>query len=240
MALRQWTDDALATAIGRAHRRDPVLPATGGPAGNARLTAWTGLALLVLFVVELGTLVDLEPLIGWHIVVGVLLVPPALLKTLSTGWRILRYYTGRAAYRAAGPPPLLLRLLGPLVVLFTLAVLGTGLALVVVGPPAGGGEPLVAGVSLIWLHQASFAAWSVVTGAHTLARLVPALRLVTDRAEEGAVPGEWSRLGALAATLAVAGVLSAVMVGASDGWATYLHARHAHHHERAAIVTPDP
>jgi hypothetical protein len=54
----------------------------------------------------------------------VVLVPPALLKTASTGWRVVRYYRSGAPYRQAGPPPLL-RLLGPLLVAGTMALLGT-------------------------------------------------------------------------------------------------------------------
>ena len=34
--------DVVAEATGREARHDPVLPGTGGPAGNAVLTAWTG------------------------------------------------------------------------------------------------------------------------------------------------------------------------------------------------------
>jgi hypothetical protein len=52
--------DTLYSAIGRIHRDDPIDPSTGGPAGNARLTAWTGLLLLVLSLAELVTLLDSE------------------------------------------------------------------------------------------------------------------------------------------------------------------------------------
>lgn len=113
-----------------------MLPRSGGPAGNARLTAWTGLLLLVLFTAELLTLIDIRQLISWHVVIGTLLIPPALLKTGTTGWRIIGYYTRRRPYRDAGPPPMLLRILGPLVVIGTLAVLGTGLLLILLGPDA--------------------------------------------------------------------------------------------------------
>ena len=95
MALQQLTADVLAEATGRRHRSDAVVPGGGGPAGNARLTAATGLVLLVLFLAELVTLLDVSGLIGWHVAIGVLLVPPALLKTASTGWRIVRYYGGQ-------------------------------------------------------------------------------------------------------------------------------------------------
>ncbi len=134
MTIARTLTDVVASATGRLRREDPTLPRTGGPAGNAALTAWIGLALLLLFLAELLTLLDVTGLISWHIVIGVLLVPPALVKTATTGWRILRYYTGHPAYRQAGPPPLLLRLLGPLVVLTTLAVLGSGLVLIAIGP----------------------------------------------------------------------------------------------------------
>jgi len=68
--------DAFYSAIGRLHRDDPIEPRTGGPAGNARLTVWTGLLLLVLSLAELVTLFNVGGLISWHIVLGTLLIPP--------------------------------------------------------------------------------------------------------------------------------------------------------------------
>lgn len=230
MVLQQWTNDALAHATGRDQRNDPVQPGTGGPAGNARLTAWTGLLLLVLFIIELATLLDLDPLVNWHVIVGVLLVPPALLKTASTGWRIVRYYSHRPDYRRAGPPPMLLRLLGPLVVLFTLAVLGTGLALIPLGPDGSRVALLtVLGheVSAVTLHAGTFAMWAVVTGLHTLCRLVPALRIVMTRSQPDTVPGRPGRISALVVALAVAGYAAAIVAGADGPWvADALHTLH--------------
>src|SRR5215471_4616849 len=130
MDLRSLTDPVVAEATGRTHRPDEALPG-GGPAGNARLTAWVGLVLLALFLAELVTLLDVRGLVSWHVAIGLLLIPPAIVKTVSTGWRIARYYTGSRPYRDAGPPPLLLRILGPLVVFSTLAVLASGLVLIV-------------------------------------------------------------------------------------------------------------
>src|SRR5213082_1287805 len=99
---------------------------TAGPEGNARLTTLTGAALLVLLAVEGLTLLSLRTLLSWHIFVGVLVVPLVALKLGSTGYRIFRYYTSRAEYVEAGPPPLLLRLLGPVVGVSTVALLATG------------------------------------------------------------------------------------------------------------------
>ena len=62
-----------------------MVAGSGGPAGNAVLTAWTGLTLLVPGVAELLTLFDVRGLITWHVAMGALLVPPALVKTGSTG-----------------------------------------------------------------------------------------------------------------------------------------------------------
>lgn len=212
--------DALAAATGRERRDDPALPRTGGPAGNAQLTAWIGLILLVLFLAELVTLLDVTKLISWHIVIGVLLVPPALVKTATTGWRILRYYTGTRAYRQAGPPPLLLRLLGPLVVLSTLALLGSGLALIAVGPDAAPmvtlvGQPITA----LTIHQASTFVWAAATGLHVLARTLPAFGLaVVSGHGGGRLAGLAPRTFALLATLAVAAFGAVIVLALASSW----------------------
>jgi hypothetical protein len=240
VTLPHWAEDTLAEATGRTGRADPVLPGSGGPAGNARLTAWTGLVLLALFLVELATLLSLDSLLSWHVVVGVLLVPPALLKTATTGWRIIGYYTGRTTYRQAGPPPMPLRILGPLVVLFTLAVLGSGLALIALGPTAGRTPFLsVLGfdVDMLTVHQGTFIAWAVVTGLHTLGRLLPALRIVGARPlVRSRVPGRITRGTVFVATLAVAGVAAAVLLAPSGPWLTDL----GHHDKRHHALNAPP
>ncbi len=38
-----------------------------------------------------------------HMFIGLVLIPPVLLKLGSTGYRFARYYTGAPAYRAKGP-----------------------------------------------------------------------------------------------------------------------------------------
>jgi hypothetical protein len=79
---------------------------TAGPEGNARLTALTGAALLVLLAVEGITLLSLRTMLSWHIFVGLLVIPVVALKLGSTGYKIYRYYTRRADYVEAGPPHL--------------------------------------------------------------------------------------------------------------------------------------
>lgn len=233
MKLPAMVTELVDEAVGRTHRSDPMVGASGGPAGNARLTAWTGAVLFVLLAVEGVTILDIRGLITWHLVVGVLLVPPALLKTATTGWRILRYYTGNQAYRQAGPPPMALRLLGPLVVVATLAVLASGVALILIGPAASR-RPLLdtAGRSLdaIMIHKATFVVWLGVTALHVLGRLVPALRL-TLPSPTRAVPGRSWRGLTLALTLIGAAVAAVVLVGATAPWPVQPeHVRHAVSH----------
>ena len=208
--------------LGRTRRTDPVELGAGGPAGNARLTAWTGVTLLMMFIAELITLIDVRQLIGWHVIIGTLLVPPALLKTGTTGWRILGYYGRRQPYRDAGPPPMLLRILGPLVVASTLAVLGTGLLLILLGPDTSRRtllDTLGQRVDWVAIHQATFAVWAVVTGLHTLARLIPAIRLTVAPAEPGQpVPGQVRRAVTLTATVTIAAVAAAMVWSAAGSW----------------------
>ena len=172
-----------------------------GPEQNLRLTAFTGVVLLVLLAVEGFTLLSLRSMLSLHIFVGVLVVPIVLLKLGSTGYRFVRYYTGNPDYVEAGPPPLLLRLLGPIVVVSTLVLLGTGLALVAMGPSARG---------VLLLHKASFVVWLGALGAHVLGHLQRVQRAVraecTDRDERG--PAGWRLL--LVAAAVVAGAVAAV------------------------------
>jgi hypothetical protein len=221
--------DTLRAAAGRYHRDDPTAPGNGGPAGNARLTAWTGLLLLVLSLAELVTLINVGGLISWHIVIGVLLVPPALLKTASTGWRIARYYRGNSDYRHAGPPPMLLRILGPGVVLSTLGLLASGLMLILLGRDRSRSVLFTElGQRVDWLtvHQVLFIVWAVLTGLHVLGRTVSALQLTILKSHTAnIVDGARRRAAVLAGTLVVAGLAAALVLSASGSWQHRDHPR---------------
>lgn len=213
-----WT-----SAIGQEHRDDPALPRNGGPAGNARLTAWIGLVLLVLFVGELATLIDVRQFITWHIAIGILLVPPALAKTATTGWRIVRYYTGARPYHQGGPPPLLLRMLGPVVVLTTLALLGSGIAVIALGPTSAD-ETLFTivgqNVSVLMLHKGFTVLWAVATGLHVLARIVPALLLAAGRTPGPRPDGSPARAVTLLITVALGVVAALLVLQLTGNWTT--------------------
>lgn len=226
LQLQQLVGGVVDEAGGRTHRHDSVAARTGGPAGNARLTAWTGLVLLILVLVEVVTTLDVHGMLTWHVAVGTVLVPVALVKTASTAWRIVRYYTGNRDYVRSGPPPTLLRVLGPLVVLGTLGVLGTGIALIALGADASR-RPFLnllgQRVDVLTLHQGFFIVFAVATGLHLIARFVPALLLATGRVRRGssvreAVPGSVVRHTLMIVALAAGAVAAIVVVAAEAGW----------------------
>jgi hypothetical protein len=167
------------------------------------LTASVGLVLFVLLTVEALTTLALSSYLPEHIFLGLLLLPPIALKMASTGWRAARYYTGSKPYRLAGPPKLPLRLLAPLLVASTLALFGSGVALIVVGH--GGG-------TLQKVHAISFVVWGVLMIVHVLAYLARAVRHGTAdwrRRAEQIVPGARIRRALLGGAL-LAGVVIAL------------------------------
>lgn len=148
---------------GRSAKRHPRVTRTGGPLGNEQLTTLTGVLLLLVFAALGLTIVAIGPLLFEHLFIGMLLVGPVALKMASTGYRFVRYYAGNPAYRRKGPPRTWLRLLAPLVVGSTVAVFGTGIALLFVDPADPG--------LLLLAHKASFVVWLGATGLHVLGHL---------------------------------------------------------------------
>jgi len=195
----------------------------GGVDGNERLTAATAVVLVVLLAALGVTILSIGPLIWWHVLLGMLLIPPVFLKLGSTGWRFARYYGGAKEYVRRGPPLLPLRLLAPLVIAATLAVFATGVALLVVGP--GGGI-------VVGLHKASFVVWFVVTAVHVLAHLrrLPGLAVADWRRRpapaEGSVPGSvWRRL-LLAGSIVLGAVLAIATIRYAQPWVHWLGTNH--------------
>jgi len=143
----------------------------GGSAGNEQLTAAVAVVLILLLAVEGVTILRIRGLLTLHAFVGMLLIPVVGLKLASTGWRMVRYYLRGDEYVRRGPPHVALRVLvAPLVVVSTLVVFGTGVALLVTGETHG---------TLVGVHKASFVVWLAATGVHVLAHLLelaPALR----------------------------------------------------------------
>jgi hypothetical protein len=147
--------------------------AYGGPEGNERLTAITGTILLALFAIEGVTILRIGRLLYWHYLFGFLLLGPVCLKCCSTVYRFFQYYTRDREYVRKGPPQPLLRLLGPIVMLTTIGVFATGVALGVEGYPKA-----YFGFSLLLLHKGFFILWAGAMTIHVLAYLWRLPRLV--------------------------------------------------------------
>lgn len=175
----------------------------GGSTGNEQLTAVVAAILLLLLAIEGATLLQLRSLLTVHAFVGMLLIPIVGLKLASTGWRTLRYYGHAEEYVAHGPPQLVLRVLvAPVIVLSTLVLFATGVALLVLDETHG---------TLVGLHKASFIVWVVATGMHVLAHILKLPRALVARA-----PGVALRVAIVSATVAGGAVLAVATLPGAD------------------------
>ena len=198
------------------HARPPAQrPAR--PEANARLTAATGLVLLVLFAAESVTVV-LGPrsVLTFHIAIGLALVPVVVLKLASTTWRMVSYYRHDGDYQIEGPPTPMLRVLGPVLGLLTVALLASGIVLIL-GPHSAYGAAL-------FVHKKIFYFWLAAFALHTIAHLPSAVRLACQdliRRFRLPVPGVWFRLAAVLGCVALGVALGLALSGHGP---VYLHA----------------
>jgi hypothetical protein len=182
-----------------------------GVAANARLTAAFAVALLVLLAAEGATIPFIGSLLGPHVFVGMLLIPPVLAKLGSTGYRFARYYSHSPAYVRRGPPHIALRSLAPGVVLTTLALFGTGVALLVQGPPD---DPLR------FAHKVAFIAWVALMSLHVLSHLLELPRLASADWRGGGtrVGGAGMRAAALAGAVLAGVALALATLPLASSW----------------------
>jgi hypothetical protein len=189
--------------------------------GNERLTGVNAVVLLVLLAAEGVTIPFVRQWMTLHVFLGLLLIPPVLLKLASTGWRLTRYYLRDAEYVRRGPPHPFLRLLvAPLTVASTAVLFGTGVALVLTHPHDGW---------IIGLHKASFVVWFGAMGVHVLAHVLKLPRLVrADFLRDS--PGGYLRRLTVAAAIVAGVVVAIAALPAAHDWAHW--AAHHHRHDR--------
>ena len=199
----------------RRHLAHPRSKADAGVESNSRLTGSTALALLLLLAVEGATILQISSHVSIHVFVGMLLIPPVVLKIGSTSWRFVRYYSGSPAYVRKGPPAPLLRLLGPFIVVLTVVMLASGVVLVLV--------PKFVGSQMLFIHKASFVLWFIAMVAHVLGHLAETARLApldwvyrTRSQVAHATTRQW----ALVISLAVGLLLGVAMIGPASHFLT--------------------
>lgn len=212
----------------RDHGRIGTKITGGGTAGNEQLTSITGTILLVLLAVIGVTIIRIGQLLWLHLFIGLLLIGPVTLKMASTGYRFARYYTRDPAYRRKGPPEILLRLIAPIIVLTTVAVFVSGIALLFVGPANRG--------QLLLIHKVSFIVWVAFTALHVLGHLphMPASLRAARRARavlSGQQSGSAGRWIAITSALAGGLVLALVLIPDFATWTAHTAVLH-HHHAR--------
>jgi hypothetical protein len=184
----------------------------GGPAGNETLTSAAALVLTILLAAEGVTILWLGDLLSAHMIIGLALVPPVLLKLGSTGYRFVRYYTRSRLYRAKGPPLLGLRLLGPVLVVSTVVVFVTGVLLLIAGHREG---------TTLELHKISFIVWGACFAVHFLAHLPRAARSlrwdwIAPRRRQ--IRGAGLRLSLLVACVSAGAVLAVALLSPIGAW----------------------
>ncbi len=142
-----------------------------------------------------------------------LVIPIVVVKIGSTGYRMVRYYLGDEGYRHRGPPPWILRVLGPLVVISTVSLLASGVALIALGR---GRDPWVAD-----LHRASFIVWFAVMVIHVLGHLLETRRLALadlPASKQPRVRGASIRTSLVVLSIVAGVVLGLATVSWVDGW----------------------
>lgn len=175
----------------------------GGSAGNEQLTAVVAAVLILLLAIEGATLLRLGSLLTVHAFVGMLLIPVVVLKLASTGWRMLRYYRRGEEYVRRGPPHVVLRrLVAPVLVVSTLVLFATGVALLVLDQTQG---------TVVALHKASFFVWVGATGLHVAAHAPMLPRLMRRR-----VPGIALRVGLVVGAFLAGALLATATLPAAD------------------------
>jgi hypothetical protein len=170
----------------------------------------TGAVLIIALAVEGYTILQIGRLLTLHVFLGMLLLGPVTLKVASVIYRFVRYYTGSEPYRRKGPPAPLLRVIGPIIVLLTACVFGSGVMLAVTGPNFGFGGPS----GWLLIHRLSFIAWLFFMAIHVLTYVWRLPRLLAAEARGASLAEARHRLGGRGTRLAllIASLLAGLVI----------------------------
>ncbi len=184
----------------------------------------------MLAIVEVATVVfGLHSHLSLHVFVGLVLIPPVLLKLASTGWRFVRYYSGSPPYVEKGAPQLPMRLLAPLLITATVILFASGVAM-----------GLLHGQSLVIarrLHGPASVIWMILVGVHVLVYLKRSLissREDVEPESRAAVRGARVRAYLLSFAVVAGIVVGAATLPAQHRW---LHLSHGHDHRDGAAAS---
>ncbi len=195
------------------HGRHRARRATGGVEGNARLTASLAVIILVVLALEGLTILRIGNLLVEHVFIGILVIPPIVFKIGSTTWRFAKYYTGSVEYWRKGPPPTVLRILGPILVVLTVVMLASGVILLYLAPAQR--------QFVFFVHRASFVLWFIVMTVHVLGHVLETASLAPRdwmRRTRRQIVHSSRRQWLTASSLALGVLLALVLTHHAYGW----------------------
>ena len=189
--------------------------ADAGASGNARLTAANAAVLLVLLAAEGVTVLRVRQLLSPHVFIGMVLIPPVLLKVASAASAVRPLLHRRAGLSAHGPTASAAASVRPGGGDFDRGAVGERRRAL--------GRPALA-AALLKVHKASFVLWFGAMTVHVLGHLVEVVRLAprdwvcrTQREVAGAGARQWP----LAASLVAGVVLGFLLLGHVGHWEGY-------------------
>ena len=187
---------------------------------NARLTGTAGIVILILLIAELVTVaLGAVSVLSLHVAIGLILMPPVLVKLASTTLRMVNYYLGDAAYKHRGPPAPPARFLGPILSLAIILLLISGIALLL-GPSSLHGPAL-------GVHKVTFYLALLLIVWHLAMHLTQALRLgardwVSHRDAALLVRARWT---AIVGRLLLGALLAGTLAGHAEPYLHHYHGR---------------
>jgi hypothetical protein len=182
---------------------------------NARLTGAAGIVVLILLLGELVTVVlGAASVLSLHVAIGLILVPPVVVKLASTTWRMVNYYLGAVAYKHRGPPPTPARVLGPALSLAIVLLLASGIALIL-GPSS-------LHRAALGVHKVTFYLALLLIVGHLAMHLTRAVRLAARDwvNRRGAAPLVRARWTAIVGSVLLGALLALALAGHAE---PYLH-----------------
>lgn len=186
----------------------------------ARLLALLGSVLFIGLVIEGVTIVFIGQMVALHVVLGMILLPIMAYKTIVAMYRFSMYYLGASDFKRAGPPEMLLRVIGPLLVVTTVILMFSGIILVYAKPDTS--------TATFWLilHRDDFVIWFGLLALHVLAYARRAFGTAGYDLKDSRYHSLIGRRGRLISILIAAafGVLLAWAVYPAIGqWASFFH-----------------
>jgi uncharacterized membrane protein len=177
------------------------------------------MVLIPLLSLEMLTGVQFGGLWWTHYFIGFLLIPPVLLKMGSTGYRAARYYLRTRVYRDAGPPDLLGRVLGPLLVADVVVLFVSGVVMWAISSRDNAWSTL---------HTDGAVLFAGLIGVHLLLYLPAAAHQTGGELHAARAPAD--RWRGMRNTLLIGSLAAGVVLAAGAAAAAHQPPLRQHHH----------